>query len=147
MLTGVYFADPVAVSSLVINGLWHWLKSVEVADKDSAAVLTKSEEDALHPVVKSICLGPGAAKALGHKSDAEQLDRQLCSFVVLGRPELVGGAGWIDLCLKAERDPGDIARKHEDALVDQIVDATSVGQEVQFCSRSYVDPVYMWLSR
>lgn len=132
-LTRVYFADPVAISSLVINGLWHWLKSVEVADKESAAVITKSEEDALHSIVKSICLGPEAAKAQGHEPDAEQLDRQLCSFVVLGRPELVGGAGWIDLCLKAERDPGDIARKHEDVLINQIMEATSVEQKVQSC--------------
>ncbi|MBE3050050.1 hypothetical protein IMZ48_47620, partial [Candidatus Bathyarchaeota archaeon] len=74
---------------------------------------------------------------LGQEPEAEQLDRQLCSLVVLGRPELVGGAGWIDLCLKAQRDPGDLARKYEDALMGNIVESTSINQEV----RSFVLPL------
>lgn len=130
-LSAVHAADPSTVSDLVINGLWHWLKSIELADKESAAVLAKSEEDALHPMLKSICVSPEAAESLGQEPDAEQLDRQLCSLVVLGRPELVGGAGWIDLCLKAQRDPGDLARKYEDALLSNIVESTSVKQEVR----------------
>ncbi|SPO07132.1 probable translation activator GCN1 [Cephalotrichum gorgonifer] len=128
-LSAIYASDPATVSSLIIDGIWHWLKAVELADKESAAVISKSEEDALHPVLKSICLSPEAVTALGQEPDTEHLDNQLCSLVVLGRPDLVGGAGWIDLCLKADRDPGDLARQHEDSLLDHIVQATSVTQE------------------
>lgn len=135
-LSTVYAADPATVSDLLINGLWHWLRTVELADKDSAAVICKSEDDALYPVLKSICLSKEAAENLGQAFDAEQLDRQLCSLVVLARPELTRGAGWIDLCLKAERDPGDLARKHEDTLINNIVEATSTKQEVGPCSSS-----------
>ena len=129
-LSAVHATDPTTISTLIIDGLWHWLKSIELAEKESAAVFSKSEEDALHPVLRSICLSPEAAEALGQETDTEQLDRQLCALVVLGRPELVGGAGWIDLCLKAHRDPGDLARKNEDALINTIVEATSVDQKV-----------------
>lgn len=130
-LSAVHASDPTTVSDLVINGLWHWLKLSELGDKDSAAVFCKSEEDALYPLLKSICLSQEAAEGLGHAFDGEQLDRQLCSLVVLARPELSRGAGWIDLCLKAERDPGDIARKYEDILINNIVEATSTTQEVR----------------
>jgi hypothetical protein len=54
----------------------------------------------------------------------------VCSLLVLAKPQLIPRASWIDLCLKVELDPGELAKKYEEPLVQEIVGRTGFGEKV-----------------
>ncbi len=123
-------ADGPSVASLIINGMWHWIDATEIAEKESAAVLAKSGNSNLHLVLRSICLGPKEFSDREVSVDKSRLEAQMCSLIVLAKPQLIPRASWIDLCLRVELDPGELARKYEDALIQEIVERTGFGQKV-----------------
>ncbi|KAL2186881.1 ARM repeat-containing protein [Thermothelomyces heterothallicus CBS 203.75] len=122
-------ADGASVASEIINGLWHWIEALEAAEKESAAVLAKSGNSNLHLVLKSICPPKGSASRDGSDADSTQKESQMCSLLVLARPQLIPRASWIDLCLRVGLDPGELAKKHEETLIQEIVGRTSYGQK------------------
>jgi hypothetical protein len=136
VLADVYARSGGLVSKCLVEGLWQWLKSLETAEKESAAVLSKSDTSALYTVLKAICLTPKDFSArAGSEPSKERLETQLCSLLVLARPELIPRAKWIDLCLNVGLDPGELARKYEDELINEVILRTGYEQKVsQFCS-------------
>ncbi|KAL2132761.1 hypothetical protein VTI74DRAFT_3416 [Chaetomium olivicolor] len=119
-----------AVAADIIKGMWHWIEATESAEKESAAVLAKSGTSNLHLVLKSICLSPKEfTDRTGADADKAKLEAQLCSLLVLAKPQLIPRASWIDLCLRVELDPGALAKKYEEALVQEIVARTVFGQK------------------
>jgi hypothetical protein len=131
------------VSKAIADGLWQWVGAVESGDKESAAVISKSEEHSLLPVLKTICLSADKMKSLGQAAsialpsdptlvtaDESHVENHLCSLLVLSQEEMAPGSSWIELCLKAGVDPGHLAEKHEEDLVQVIVTATSADQKV-----------------
>lgn len=123
---------PSIVTQSIISGLWQWVEAVETGDKESAAVLAKSESSNLHLVLRAICLTPKEfADRAGAEPDKPQLEAQLCSLVVLARPDTVPRASWIELCLKVGLDPGRLAQEHEQRLIDEIVSRTGYEQKVR----------------
>jgi hypothetical protein len=111
--------------------LWKWLQSLTSGDKDSAAAAAKTENSNLHLVVKSICLPPTESGRFGAEVGTTLREQQMVSMLVISRPELLPHISWIDLCLRVEVDPGDLARKYSDALVEQILTITSFDQAVR----------------
>lgn len=130
-LSRTYVLRPKEISSLIINGLWKWLQSLTSGDKDSAAAAAKTENSNLHLVVKSICLPPTESGRFGAEVGTTLREQQMVSMLVISRPELLPHISWIDLCLRVEVDPGDLARKYSDALVEQILTITSFDQAVR----------------
>lgn len=125
-LADLYARNQTQVSGVIINGLWHWLEMLEVGDKDSAAVLAKSEKDNLHLALKSICLTPvECAKRAQLTAAKDLLEPQMCSLVVLARQQLIPRSKWIDLCLRVDVDPGALAQKYEKELLEEVVERTS----------------------
>lgn len=123
-------SEELSVATEIINGMWHWIEATEAADKDSAAALAKSGTANLHLVLKSICPSPkDYAGRPGAEVDKAKLEAQMCSLLVLAKPQLTPRANWIDLCLRVELDPGELARKYEEALVGEIVERTGFGQK------------------
>ncbi|KAK3305172.1 armadillo-type protein [Chaetomium strumarium] len=119
-----------SVAAEIINGMWHWIEATETAEKESAAALAKSGNTNLHLMFKAICLSPKeTADRAGTAADKEKLEAQMCSLVVLAKPQLIPRASWIDLCLKVELDPGELARKHEERLIQEIVERTRVREK------------------
>ncbi|KAK4442659.1 translational activator GCN1 [Podospora aff. communis PSN243] len=113
------------VTESVIGGLWHWVEAIEAVDKESAAALAKTDNSNLHLVLRSICLTPKEyADRAGVDRVKSQIESQMCSLLVLAKSELIPRASWIDFCLKVETDPGELARKYEDRLVNEIVART-----------------------
>ncbi len=55
----------------------------------------------------------------------------MCSLLVLAHPDLIPRANWIELCLKVGLDPGELAQKHEQQLIDEIVARTGLDQKVR----------------
>ncbi|TVY21703.1 eIF-2-alpha kinase activator GCN1 [Lachnellula arida] len=124
-LSEMYVKDASRISQITIAGLWRWRRSVESADKDSAAAISKTDNQNLHLVVRSICLPPVDVERLGGSISESIRQKQMVSLLVLSRPELLPRINWIDLCLRVEVDPGGLAREFGDQLIQQILDFTS----------------------
>ncbi|OLN86334.1 eIF-2-alpha kinase activator GCN1 [Colletotrichum chlorophyti] len=128
-LSRVYRSRPSTVSQAIVEGIWHWLESLETGDKDSAAVLSKTDNTNLHMVLRAICINPKSLGENERNSIRDVVDTQLCSLIVLARQDLVPRASWIELCLRVERDPGELARQREDDLLKEITERTSTDQK------------------
>jgi hypothetical protein len=129
-LTKLYLKYPSAISKVIVSGIWRWRDSVEVGDKDSAAVLAKTDNNNIHHVVRAICLSPAEAKEFNSEVDMSVRMEQMILLLILSRPELLPRLSWIQLCLKVEVDPGNLARESGDALIQQILDCTQFENKV-----------------
>ncbi|KAB8303096.1 hypothetical protein EYC80_004549 [Monilinia laxa] len=126
LLSQLYVRHPGNLSKIIASGLWRWLQSIELGEKDSAPMSTKTENENLHLVLKAICLTPAEITRRGGVVDQSVVKSQMVSLLVICRPELLPRVSWIELCLKAEVDPGNLARERGDALLEQILDITSI---------------------
>ncbi|KAK3942927.1 translational activator GCN1 [Diplogelasinospora grovesii] len=122
--------DSPVITETIISGLWQWVEALETGDKESATALAKSERSNLPLVLKCICLTP---KEYADRANAEpnksQLESQMCSLLVLAKTDLIPRASWIDLCLKVGIDPGELAKKYEQRLIEEIVGRTGFEQK------------------
>lgn len=138
ILTEVYLANPDRIAKIVVNGLWDWILALENGDKESAPVLAKTGNNNLHIVLRSICLTPTDFEKAATKPDQAQLEEQMCSLLVLARPQLVPRAAWIDLCLRFGLDPGELAKKHEKVLLEEVVKRSEFSQPVSLPCRTWL---------
>jgi len=130
-LSRLYVSHPSRVWEIIVGAIWQWLTAINDGDKESAAMLAKSENKSLHLVLACICLDPEqVAKRFSVHLDNLRLEEQMCSLLVLARPSLLPRCSWIDLCLRVHLDPGMLAQKHEDLLVREITERTSLNQRV-----------------
>lgn len=137
-LSDVYALSGGVVSKFVIDGLWQWLANLESGEKESAAVLSKADRASLAPALRAICLTPKDYSArAGSDVSRERLEAQMCSLLVLARPELIPQAKWIELCLHVGVDPGELAGKYEEQLISEVVSRTGYEQKV---SDSFLRP-------
>lgn len=130
MLSDVYLSNPDRIGKVVVNGIWHWVLAVENGDKESAPVLAKTGNANLHIALRSICLSPADFEKAAKKPDQPQLEEQMCSLLVLARSQLIPRAAWIDLCLRFGLDPGELAKKHEKVLLEEVVKRSEFSQPV-----------------
>ncbi|KAI1389275.1 translational activator GCN1 [Hypoxylon trugodes] len=128
-ISKLYVRDPTFASGVAIDGLWRWIESSHTEDKDSIAATAKFENAHLHLILRSICLTSDEFKELGAEKSQEELAKQMCSLLVIARNDLVPRASWIDLCLKVGLDPGSLAQRYEQELIQQVVDKTSFDQK------------------
>ncbi len=129
-LSRLYAHSPISISKLIIAGLWRWRHSIESGEKESASVTTKSENEHIHKIAGAICLHSGEVSRLGENVPEIVRRDQMIDLLVLARPELLPRVSWIDLCLRVEVDPGDLARTSANALMQQIIDHTSFDKNV-----------------
>ncbi|CRK37028.1 hypothetical protein BN1708_007283 [Verticillium longisporum] len=127
-LSSLYAAQPALISTAIVGAIWHWLEALDAGEKDTAAVLARTERNSLHLVVRAICLSPKDWQEREIVPEEQHLERQLCALFVLARPELLPRSNWIDLCLRVEKDPGDLARRYEADLLDEIRDKSGAEQ-------------------
>lgn len=135
-LSRIYVSNPAHIYKIIVAGIWRWRHSIESGEKDSAAATAKTNNQNLHLVIKSICLAPAEVARFGGQIDDSILKDQMVSFLVLSRPGLIPRVSWIDLCLRTEVDPGDLARVSGDSLIQQILDYTSFNEAVRITSNS-----------
>ncbi|KAG6015935.1 hypothetical protein E4U54_002694 [Claviceps lovelessii] len=134
----LYVTQPELISKFITNGLWNHLKSDDAKEKDVKIV----ESNLIH-VLRSICLDPNEISALGGSISPDVLESQACSILVLSRPELIPRSSWIDICLRMGVDPGALAKKHLDELLQELDSRTSLGQkatELAFVAPEVVIP-------
>ncbi|QUC20455.1 uncharacterized protein UV8b_04696 [Ustilaginoidea virens] len=115
---------PQFISEAIVDGLWSIL-SGDVKDKD----LRINKLSLIH-VLRSICLDPQELSAIGASVSQEDLESLACSILVLSRSELIPRSSWIDMCLRMGVDPGNLAKKHLDELLEEVGSRTSIEQKV-----------------
>ncbi|KAI1761965.1 translational activator GCN1 [Hypoxylon sp. FL1150] len=128
-ISRLYVQDPITLPRIIIDGLWQWIESSLVEDKDSIASSAKFENAHLHLILKSICLSDDEFKELGAEKSQEELTKQMCLLLVIARNDLIPRASWIDLCLRVGLDPGSLAQKYEEELIQQVKEKTSFNQK------------------
>jgi hypothetical protein len=125
-LSSLYAQNPSVIADVIINGLWsHLMQTIHAGDKDLA-----TETRDLIRALKAICISSKELEALGGTVSEETLEHQACSLLILCRAELIPRASWIDSCLRMGIDPGRLATKHADTLLNEISERTSVHQKV-----------------
>lgn len=122
-LSQLYVAKPEQISRIIIAGLW---RTVASGEKDGITDIQN-----INQVAYSICLSPSEIFKLGGDVSLPTRKEQMISMLVLSRPELLPRVSWIDLCLRVEVDPGELARESGGALVQQILDSTDFKREVR----------------
>jgi hypothetical protein len=142
-ISKLYAEDPALISEAVISGLWQWVESIETADKDSIAASAKFDKNYLHVVLRSICLNGEELTKLDFHHNPDLLEKQMCSLLILSRPELIPRSSWIDTTLRVGLDPGTLARKHEEHLIQEIIKKTSFEQKVRYSPISTSDPILL----
>ena len=113
----LYNLQPEPIAELIICGLWTWYTHIEHLDKDTAAAVSKTGTSKLHISVRSI-LPP--TKDLAKNVEPTILRNQLIKMLVLAQPEILPRVEWIQLCLQAGQDPGEIARSRSSDCLSQI---------------------------
>ncbi|KAI0110733.1 armadillo-type protein [Nemania sp. FL0031] len=124
----LYAQNPTFVSVAMTNGLWQWVESSDRNEKDSVAASAKFEISHLHLVVRSITPSDSDLGKSSRQRSRDMIERQMCELLVLARKDLVPRCNWIDLCLKVGVDPGGLARKYEQRLIDQLIEKTQFSQ-------------------
>lgn len=133
-LTEVYLANPETVAKVVVAGFWTWILAVEAGDKESAPFLAKIDNSNLYTALRSICVTSADFEKAGKTPAQGQLEDQMCSLLVLARPQLIPRAAWIDLCLRLGLDPGTLAKSHEKVLLEEVVKRSEFSQPVSMPS-------------
>ncbi|OBT48541.1 hypothetical protein VE00_01304 [Pseudogymnoascus sp. WSF 3629] len=124
VLSKTYARLPQETSSMIVSGLWHWVRDVEVGEKDCAAAASKSDKTNLHFIAKAICLSSADASKFGFEIDQSVKENQMVKMLVIARPELLPGVQWIELCLRVGVDPGHLCRQYKDAIIEQVLEIT-----------------------
>ncbi|GAB7360485.1 hypothetical protein MBLNU230_g8436t1 [Neophaeotheca triangularis] len=123
-LQTMYLAEPEKVAKLVAGGLWQWCEDAETEAKDSAAVAAKTGRSELFRVVQSICLAPETVEKSGLLIPKEVLQDQMTRLLVLCRQQLIPRALWIELCLRTNVDPGQLASEAPEKCLASILAVT-----------------------
>lgn len=129
-LSRLYLHSPSLLSNIIVAGIWRWVRAVESGEKDTAASIAKTDVQNLHLVVKAICLPSAEITRLGGEVKESIRQDQMISMLVLARPRLLPQVNWIDLSLRIEIDPGNLARTSGDSLIQQILDRTEFEETV-----------------
>ncbi|KAL1837900.1 hypothetical protein VTJ49DRAFT_3267 [Mycothermus thermophilus] len=136
--------DSISVAAEIIGAVWHWVEAAETGEKESPAVLAKTGNSNLHLVLKTVCLSPKEfTDRAGSGPDASRLETQMCSLLVLAKPQIIPRASWIDLCLRAEVDPGELARKYEDVLIQEVLESVKSAAYSAAAELAFVAPESM----
>ena len=112
-LTDVYAKREIEISDIIISGLWSWHRRLLGAEKDAAALTTRTVASRLFIVIHSI------SPPIPY-SDEAQIQLQLINMLVLCRPEILPAVHWIDTCLRVGQDPGSLTRSQADRCLGKI---------------------------
>lgn len=130
-LHGCYLEKPSKVAKRIIKGLWSWQADLVTEQHDSPAAVSKSSNNRLHVVVKSIYPDPDALKSNlsdGQKSFWQDvLHGQLLEMIILCRSPLIPQVSWIEMCLAVGQDPGDLVRANSERCLVEIRSHASTG--------------------
>lgn len=130
-----YSKRPMTVANALVEGLWKWLRNNESDDKDSTPHLVKHDLNLLNLILQSLC--PTVASSSRVEVGRECLEKQMCSLLVLARPELIPRASWINLCMRVGFDPGSLASKYRNMLFQDVIEKSSFDHSPNIRNAAY----------
>ncbi len=116
-----YLKHPTPVAEGIFSGLWDWLHSLHLNEKDSLAVASKTGAELLYTVLNCVYVTKSAWEEESRQVPLEAIKAQLVQSLVLCREDLIPGSDWIETCLKVGIDPGALAEERSDQLMDQVL--------------------------
>lgn len=134
MLQQSWKAQPANVSAYIADGMWLWLKSIDLEEKDSPATSGKTDKERLHLVLNALCsASPASTEDLQTVNSnvtnrKHHLRQLLVRLVVLCRKPLLSRVQWIDLCLQCGLDPRTVVMEDPQAFMDEVTKRASVSQ-------------------
>ena len=140
MLQSAWKSDPNSVGTYIVDGLWSWLKSLDLEEKDTPATTGRADVSRLHLVLNTLCATAPATARKDHggtsgrdsSKDKTEMRQLLTSLVVLCRQPLMARVRWLDLCLQSGLDPRTIVLDNPQTFIDEVVKRTSVSFDNQF---------------
>lgn len=116
-LTLIYNERSRSVSRHVVRAIWSWFWMLEDARKDTVASATHSGMSRVHLVLRCICPRSNESMRVSNShrisdSDDKDLSAQLIHMLVLCHDTVVSQSNWIDICLKAGYDPGQLVSQY-----------------------------------
>lgn len=119
--------NPEQSSDFVVEGLWQWLRSCDLDEKDTPATAAKSGRDRLHLVLQTVCSSQKSNESQGKTINPSALRGLLLKILVLSREPLVPRVQWIELCLRSGIDPKTLVSEHSEGFMEEIIRHTEVG--------------------
>ncbi|KAL8894728.1 MAG: hypothetical protein Q9192_004096, partial [Flavoplaca navasiana] len=114
-----YLELPSHTARRIIKGLWSWQEHLAVGQQDSAAAASKSGVSRLHLALHAICPSKDEAQNTTNLTQ-KILEDQLIRLLVICRQSLMPRVSWIETCLGAGQDPGDLARSSSERCLSEI---------------------------
>ena len=142
VLKTAYELRPTLIGSAVIGSLWQWCCSVKRGEQDTAAAETGTGNRWLANIVRSIFPSPALqSQGVMNGTGGEILSGQLVKMLVLAQPGLIPKLGWIDLCLRVGKDPGELVHSRPLQCLTRIDfcinDVESLGPSEQMAASAY----------
>ena len=97
IISEAYAQAPKEIASMIIAGMWRWVRQLESGEKDCAAAASKTEKANLHHVTRAICLSAADFDLLNSKVMKDIVEQQMVDLLIIARPELLPGINWIPL--------------------------------------------------
>ena len=119
-LIDAYREAPSAVGNAIIRGLWQWLRSLALSEKDSPAVISKATNHSLHEIVSCITPHHNTWKIHGLEFPRKICQEQALSLLILCCGELIPRLDWIGMALRMGIDPGLLARERSQECVSLV---------------------------
>lgn len=138
-LTRAYVSRPGLVADLLINGLWQWLRNVDMDDKDTPGLAAKSGKNGLGFALHAICISPKEASDFGKQIDDPALHKQLIKLLVMCRSPMISQVEWIELCLHTGVDPKDLVSRYPENCLDEVKKYTNVSPSYRLMHCSWTD--------
>jgi len=127
-LTAVYIENPKRIAKVVTQGLWEWLRNVDLDEKDTAATAAKNGKKDLHLAVNAICLSKDDPRRMEITDAVNTLSEQLRGLLVMCRQPLIARLNWIELCLHSGLDPKTIVENGPDQWMEELTQRANVIQ-------------------
>lgn len=125
-LSQALMTSPESVSTAMVAGLWDWLRSLDLEEKDAPAIAAKTERERLHNVLQAMCTPKHTNYDEAKPQEPAYLQNVLVKLQVLARSPLIPRSNWIDLCLKSGADPSAIVADQPEAFLEEIILKSSV---------------------
>jgi Generalcontrol nonderepressible 1 (Gcn1) N-terminal/HEAT-like repeat/Parkin co-regulated protein len=116
-----YLAYPMPIAESIFIGLWDWLHSLHLNEKESLAIISRSGAERLHVALDSVNVAKSVWDAGGREFPAETIKNQLVLSLVLCQGDLIRGSSWIETCLRVGVDPGALVHERHDDLMIQVL--------------------------
>ena len=120
-LADAYLKAPGAVGFSMALGMWEWVQALLRSEKDTAAVMAKTEASRLNWVIRQISPPRRIWESRGLSFPIEAVESLHILMLPLCQSSLLPGADWIQNCLQVGLDPGSLVAQNASVVIAQIL--------------------------